>query len=77
MEMVDINTNDTDRTKYKIELLRRKTMIITKELLNPINVPDIGYIPIFSEDYINESNNFTQEKKLENNVSRSAITFKT
>ena len=26
-----------------------------------MNVPDIGYIPVSSEDYINESNNLTQE----------------
>ena len=37
-------------------------MVLTKELLKSRNVPDIGYIPFFSEEYINESNNLTQEK---------------
>ena len=37
-------------------------MMVTKELIKSRNVPDIGYISIFSEDYINESNNLIQEK---------------
>ena len=36
-------------------------MVVTKELIKSSNVPDIGSIPIFSEDYINASNNITQE----------------
>ena len=59
MDMVDVNTNDHDSNKYSIELLRGNTMIFTKEFLNSRNVPDIWSIPTFSEDYINESNNFT------------------
>ena len=35
-------------------------MVVTKEFLNPRNVPDIGSITISSEDYINESKNPTQ-----------------
>ena len=37
-------------------------MLVTKDFLKSSNVPDIGSIPISSEDYINESNNLTQEK---------------
>ena len=38
------------------------TMVFTKEFLKSRNVPDIGSIPIYSEDYIDESNNLTREK---------------
>ena len=62
VELVDINTNDNDSTKYSIKLLRGKTMIVTKEFLKSRNVPDIESIPISSEEYINESNNLTQEQ---------------
>ena len=55
--MVDINTNDTDRTKYRIQLLREQTMIVTKDFLRSKSVPDIGSIQIFSYGYINKSNN--------------------
>ena len=53
---------DTDIIKYSITLLRVNTMIVNKEFLKSNNVPDIGSITISSEDYINESNNLTQEK---------------
>ena len=62
VELLYINTNDTDRTKYRIKLLIENTLIVTKECLKSGNVPDIGYILIYSEDYINESKNLTQEK---------------
>ena len=60
--MVDINTKDPDSINYIIWFLRVNTMVVTKEFLKSSNVPDIGYILIFSEYYINESNNLTQEK---------------
>ena len=62
VDLVDINTNDPDRSKYSIKLLRGNTIIVTKEFLKSRNVPDIISIPISSEDYINVSNNLTQEK---------------
>ena len=37
-------------------------MIVTKESLKSRNVPDIGSIPISSEDYINESKDLTEEQ---------------
>ena len=43
-------------------------MVVTKEFLKSRNVIDIGSIPIYSEDYKYESNNFTQ-KKFENTIS--------
>ena len=60
VDMVDINTNDTDRTKYRIKFLRGNTMVFTKEFLKSMNVTDIGSIPIYSEEYINESKNTKQ-----------------
>ena len=62
VKLVDINTNDPYITKYSIRLFRGNTMIVTKEFPNSRNVPCIGFFPISSEDYINESNNLTQEK---------------
>ena len=53
-ELVDINTNDNDRTKYCIEFFRVNTMIETEEFFKSSNVTDIGSIPISSKDYINE-----------------------
>ena len=53
-DLVDINTNYPDRTKYSIKLLKGNTIMVTKDLPKSINVPDIGYIPISSENYINE-----------------------
>ena len=53
VDLVGINTNDPDRTKYSIKFLKGNTMIVAKEFLKSINFPDIGYIPISSEDYIN------------------------
>ena len=61
-DLVDINTNDPDSTKYSIQLLRGNTMIVTKEFLKSNNVLDIGYIKMYAEDYINESKNITKEK---------------
>ena len=40
LDLVDINTNDTDITKYRIKLLVWNTMIVSKEFLKPSNVPD-------------------------------------
>ena len=62
VELVDINTNDPYRIKYSINFLRINTMIVTKAFLKSRNVPDIGSIPISSENYINKSKNITQEK---------------
>ena len=42
VDLVDINTNDTDSTKYNIKLLRGKIMIVTRELIKSSNVADIG-----------------------------------
>ena len=42
--------------------MRVKRIIVTKDFLKSRNVPDIGSIPIFSEDYINESNNLAQKQ---------------
>ena len=60
VELVGINKNDSDIIKCVIMLLRLNIMLFTKEKSH--NVPDIGSIPISSEDYKNESNNITQEK---------------
>ena len=59
---VDINTNDSGISKYRIKLLRGNTIIVTKAFLKSRDVLDIGYIPIYSEGYINESNNLTPEQ---------------
>ena len=37
-------------------------MLVPKELLDSGHVPSIGSIEISSEEYINESNNITQEQ---------------
>ena len=47
VELVDINTNDTDSNKYRIKFLRLNTSISTKELLKSGNVTDIGSIIIY------------------------------
>ena len=39
-EMVDINNNDTDRTKYSIYVLRGNTIIVTTDFLKSRNMPD-------------------------------------
>ena len=54
VELVDMNTNNYDRTKYSIKFLRGITMTVAKEFLKSRNVPNIGTIKIYSEDYINE-----------------------
>ena len=60
VELVDINTNDPNIIKYIIKFLIWNTIIVTKEFLKSSNVPDIGYIPIYPKEYINESHNLTQ-----------------
>ena len=60
--LVYINTIDSDITKDIITIFRGNTMIVTKEFPKSINVPYIGSIPIYSENYINKSDNLTQEK---------------
>ena len=52
VEMVDTNNNDPDITNCRIIFLRGNILVVTKESLKSSNVPDIGYIPIYSEDYI-------------------------
>ena len=54
VDLIDINTNDPDSIKCRIKFLRVNTMVFTKEFLKSMNVTDIGSIPIYSEDYINE-----------------------
>ena len=63
VDMVDINTNDFDITKYSIILLRGNTMVVTKQLLKSSNVPDSSSITIYSENYNKKNKNLTQEEK--------------
>ena len=60
VELVDINTNYPDRTKYIINFVIGNTIILTKEYLKSSYVPYIVSITISSEDYINKSKNLTQ-----------------
>ena len=60
--MVDINTHYTDSIEYIIKFLRGNKTTVTKEFLKASNVTDIGFVPISSQEYINESNNLTQEQ---------------
>ena len=76
MELVNINTNDPEITKFIINFLRRNKKVVTKEFLKSRNIPDIASIKISSQDYINVSKNLTQEK-LKDDISRSATTFAT
>ena len=46
VEMVDLNTNDSDIIKYIIKLLIVNTMVVTNYFLKSSNVPYIGSIPI-------------------------------
>ena len=62
MDMADINTNDTNSTKYITKFLCGNKQLVIKKFLKSRNVPDISSIPIYSQDYINESTNITQEK---------------
>ena len=62
VELVDVNTNDLDSIKYIIKILIVNTMVVTKEFPKSRNVSDIGSIRIYSEYYINESNNLTREQ---------------
>ena len=59
---MDINTNDPDSIKYIIKFLIVNTMVINKEFLKSSNVSYIRSITIYSYEYINESNNITQEQ---------------
>ena len=61
VELVDVNTNEPDSIKYIIKFLIVITMVVTKEFLESGNVSNIGSITIYSENYINESNNITRE----------------
>ena len=58
---VAIHTNGPRSKKYIIKYLCVNTKVVTKEFLKSRNVSDILSIPIFSEYYINESNNVVQE----------------
>ena len=62
VELVGLNKNDTYSIKFIIKLLILNTMVVTKKFLKSSNVPDIGSIPIYSEECINESNNITHKK---------------
>ena len=62
VEQVDVNTNYSDSIKYIFKFLIVNTMVVTKEFLKSRNVSDIVPITIYSEYYINESNNITQEQ---------------
>ena len=62
VDLVDVNKNDPDRIKYIIKFFRGSTMLVTKQFLKSRNVPYIGSIRIYLEEYINESKNTTQEK---------------
>ena len=62
VDLEDINTNNSDSTKYIIKFFRGKIIMVTKYFINSSHLKDILSIPIYSEDYINESNNITQEK---------------
>ena len=62
VDLVKLNTNDTDSINYIINSLIGNTMVVTKELLNSSNVPYIVSIRISSDDYIIEANNLTQEQ---------------
>ena len=50
VDLVYSNTNDPDIIKYIINFFRVNTMVATKDFLKSSTVPDIGYIPIFSEE---------------------------
>ena len=50
LDMVDINTNDTDINKYSIKFLRVNIRILNKEFLKSSDVTNIGSIPIYSEE---------------------------
>ena len=41
-DLVDVNTNYNESTKYSIKLLSGNTMVVTKEFRKSINVPDIA-----------------------------------
>ena len=60
LDLVDVNKNDPYSINYIIKFMRGNKMVSTKEFLNSINVPYIGSIPIYSEDYTHESENLTK-----------------
>ena len=61
VDLVNINTNDSDSIKYIIKILRGKTIIVSKDFFKSRDVPEFGSTQISSEDSINEPNNITQE----------------
>ena len=63
MELVDINTNDTNRTNYRSKLLRGNTKIVTKEFLKLRNVPGMGSITI-SQRIISTNQRISHNNKL-------------
>ena len=50
VELVDINTTDTDSAKNIMKFLQRNKKLVTKGLLKSRNMPDILSIPIYSLD---------------------------
>ena len=53
VDLVGINYNDPNSTKYSINLLQINTKVVTKYLLNPINATDIASVPISVAYYMN------------------------
>ena len=54
VDMVDINNNNPGINKHIINFFIENTMVVIKEFLKSRYVPDIGSVPISSEDYINK-----------------------
>ena len=52
VDLVDINNNDPGSTNHIINFLIENTMVVIKEFLKSRNVPDIGSVTIYPEDYI-------------------------
>ena len=49
VDLVDVNNNDTEITKYRIKFFHGNTKVLTKEFLKPSNGPDISSDPIYSD----------------------------
>ena len=62
VELMDVNKNDPDIIKYIIKFPKGNKMVFNKEFLKSRNVTYTGSIKIYSEDYIKQSKNPTQEK---------------
>ena len=77
VELVNVNTNDTDKIKYIIRFLKGSIMVVTTQFLNSRNVQDIRSIQDSSDEYISESKNLTQEQIENIMFFRSYITFTT